>query len=886
MQVTVPSSGSVSASLEKDENRNVLPKNVKPIHYDLSLYPDLETFAYGGNVNVSLDVIQDSDTITLHGINLRILSAALEWGHQTIWTNNVTYRDERIILQFSSIVPANSVAVLKLAFTGVISKGMEGFYRSSYVDADGKTKYLATTQMEPTSARRAFPCWDEPALKATFSIDITAKSNYTILSNMNINEEVIKDDMKTARFAKTCRMSTYLLAWIVAELEYVECFTPGKHCPRLPVRVYTTPGFAQQGKFAADLGAKTIDFFSGAFNEAYPLPKCDMVAIPDFEAGAMENWGLITYRLSAILVSEDSAATVIQRVAEVVQHELAHQWFGNLVTMQFWDGLWLNEGFATWMSWFSCHNFYPEWKVWESYVTDELQSALALDALRSSHPIEVPIIHEYEINQIFDAISYSKGSCVIRMISKYVGEDVFIRGIQKYISRHRYNNTITEDLWAAISEESGQDISTMMKCWTKSTGYPVISVSETKEGKLHIEQHRFLSTGDVTPEDDKTLYWVPLKLKTIKDGKPTVDEKLVLSERSVELPLSQESRDAYKLNSEQSGIYRVQYTADHLKKLAKVAVEKPEFLSVEDRAGLIADVASLSRAGYGNVSSTLDLAKTWKEEPSFVVFTEILARLNGIKSTLRFEKPEIVEALKKFILEISSVKAHKLGWSFDSSDDHISRQFKSTVFGFAGVNGDKKVVSDAIKMFEAYAAGDKKAINDNLRSSVFIIAVRHGDPKCWDQLLDIYKKSNDPYVRTNCLRAFGYTENDEYIEKTLQLALDPIVKEQDLYLVLSSLSSHKKGVVNMWKFATTHWEQILKRLPIAGTMRGHVVRIITGGFTHKSDIETIKKFFANQDIKLYERALQQSLDSISSSSSFIEKSLTDITEWLKHNNYA
>ncbi|KAL2315794.1 Aminopeptidase [Schizosaccharomyces pombe] len=881
MQVTIPK----STSTEDDKNRNLLPKNVKPIHYDLSLYPDLETFTYGGKVVVTLDVLEDSNSITLHGINLRILTAALEWGSQTVWASEVSYGDERIVLQFPSTVPANSVAVLTLPFTARISSGMEGFYRSSYVDSDGNTKYLATTQMEPTSARRAFPCWDEPALKATFTIDITAKENYTILSNMNAVEETVKDGLKTARFAETCRMSTYLLAWIVAELEYVEYFTPGKHCPRLPVRVYTTPGFSEQGKFAAELGAKTLDFFSGVFGEPYPLPKCDMVAIPDFEAGAMENWGLVTYRLAAILVSEDSAATVIERVAEVVQHELAHQWFGNLVTMQFWDGLWLNEGFATWMSWFSCNHFYPEWKVWESYVTDNLQSALSLDALRSSHPIEVPIMHDYEINQIFDAISYSKGSCVIRMVSKYVGEDTFIKGIQKYISKHRYGNTVTEDLWAALSAESGQDISSTMHNWTKKTGYPVLSVSETDDGELLIEQHRFLSTGDVKPEEDTVIYWAPLKLKTMKDGKAVVDEKAVLSDRSKKIKVDKEALESYKLNSEQSGIYRVNYSADHLKKLSQIAVEKPDYLSVEDRAGLIADVASLSRAGYGKVSSTLDLIKTWKDEPNFVVFAEMLARLNGIKSTLRFESSDIIAAMKKLVLEVSATKAHSLGWEFKANDDHIIRQFKSTVYNYAGLFGDDKVVKDALSKFDAYASGNKSAINDNLRSAVFNIAIRYGGAKSWDQLLEIYTKTNDPYVRNSCLRAFGVTEDEKYIQKTLDLTLDPIVKEQDIYLILVTLSTHKNGVLAMWKFATSNWDKLLSRLPVAGTMRGYVVRFVTSGFTHASAIDKIKEFFADKDTKLYERALQQSLDTISANSSFIDKSLDDITRWLKENRY-
>ena len=461
---------------------------------------------------------------------------------------------------------------------------MAGFYRSSYQGKDGKKKYLATSQMEPTDARRTFPCFDEPALKAAFSVTLVADKNLTCLSNMDIvGEEDTKSvygghAKKAVKFRKTPLMSTYLLAFIVGELNYIETKKF-----RVPIRVYAPPDKEiEQGRFSLDLAAKTLDFYEKQFDSDFPLPKMDMVAIPDFSAGAMENWGLITYRVVDLLFDEKTGgASTRQRVAEVVQHELAHQWFGNLVTMDFWDGLWLNEGFATWMSWYSCNSFFPEWKVWQGYVTDNLQHALALDSLRSSHPIEVPVKRADEINQIFDAISYSKGSCVLRMISKYIGEETFIKGIRQYLKKHAYGNTQTGDLWAALSEASGKDVERVMDIWTKNVGYPVVTVTENpKDQEIHVKQNRFLRTADVKPEEDKTLYPVSLGLRT-KQG---VDETLMLSTRDMTFKVS--DLDFYKLNADHAGLYRTSYGPERLRKLGEAA--KNGLLTVEDRAGMIA----------------------------------------------------------------------------------------------------------------------------------------------------------------------------------------------------------------------------------------------------------------------------------------------------------
>ena len=329
---------------------------------------------------------------------------------------------------------------------------MAGFYRSSYEDekGSGSKKWMAVTQFEATDARRAFPCWDEPAVKSTFSISITAPKHLTVLSNMDALETKEQDDLVEHKFRTTPLISTYLIAWALGEFESIEKVNQNG----VKVRVYTTEGLSSKGKFALDVAARTLDFFTEYFGIAYPLPKMDLLAVHDFGAGAMENWGLVTYRTVYLLFDEEnSSLKTKQNVAYVVGHELAHQWFGNLVTMEWWSDLWLNEGFATWVGWLAADHLFHEWNIWNEFIMDDCQAGLKLDSLRSSHPIEVPVRNPAEITQIFDSISYSKGASVIRMLVDFLGEGTFQKGLRSYLQKHKYSNAKTSDSEQYVTEK-------------------------------------------------------------------------------------------------------------------------------------------------------------------------------------------------------------------------------------------------------------------------------------------------------------------------------------------------------------------------------------------------------------------------------------------------
>ncbi|KAF3929112.1 Laeverin [Dactylellina cionopaga] len=867
----------VHSSVDVTQGREVLPTNVKPKHYKVQLEPDFEKFTFDGEVTISLDVIEDTTEVIVNSTEIEVHHAVLSEGEQEIGVlsrGDVKYNEDlqTASFDFKHTLKAGTKATLKLKFTGTLNENMAGFYRSSYKDKDGKTQYLATTQMEPTDCRKAFPCFDEPALKATFDIVLIADEKLTCLSNMN--EESAKDignGKKAHTFATSPPMSTYLVAFIVGDLRYIET-----NEFRIPVRVYATPGSEHLGKFSLDLAARTLKFYEETFDSKYPLPKMDMVAIPDFSAGAMENWGLVTYRLVDLLFDETtSGASTKQRVAEVVQHELAHQWFGNLVTMDFWDGLWLNEGFATWMSWYSCNVFYPEWKVWESYVADNLQSALSLDSLRSSHPIEVPVKKISEINQIFDAISYSKGSCVLRMVSQYIGEETFMKGIRSYLKKHAFQNTVTSDLWAALSEASGKDISHMMDVWTRQIGHPVVTVTETKSG-IKVKQNRFLRTADVKPEEDEVLFPIVLGLRT-EDG---VDEEKLLEEREQEFKIDTKF---YKINANHSGIYRTLYSAERLEKLGQAA--KDGLLTVEDRTGMVADAGALVASGHQKSSGFLSLVKGFTKEDEYVVWSEILNRVGAIRGAWVFEDKPVKDGLKKFNHFIISDIAHKLGWDFSESDGHILQQFKALAFGSAGMCDDEKVIKAAKEMFAKFAAGDKTAIHPNLRSSVYAICLKNGGKEEWDVIRKAYDTGANSDERNTALRALGRSKDPQCIKDTLALSLSEHVKEQDIYLPLAGLRGHPEGIEALWAWAKNNWDELERRLPPGLGMLGSIVQMVTSSFTTEEHIADVKKFFGERNTKGFDKGLAQALDSVSAKAKWLERDRDDVKKWLEENKY-
>src|SRR3989338_2968670 len=477
-----------------------LSKNVVPIEYDIQLKPDLDNFTFEGVETISLSILQKTRIVTLHSKELEIKTASAEallWRKRqskasALFAKKISYnkKAETVTFIFSKPIPLGKNK-LTLVFKGILNDKMRGFYKSSY-NIEGKTYHIATTQFEATDARRAFPCFDEPAYKAVFHISLVAPKNKTVISN-TLSVSVLEHDAgyQIVKFSPTPKMSTYLLAFIVGDFECIESKTKNG----ILVRVFTTPGKKHQAKFALKCAVKTLEFYEKYFDIAYPLPVLDMIAIPDFSSGAMENWGAITYRESALLVDENhSSLSNKQWVAIIIAHEIAHQWFGNLVTMKWWTHLWLNEGFASYIEYLAIDHIFPEWDIWTQFVSTEMADAFHLDSLNNTHPIEVEVGNPAEISEIFYRVSYSKGASVLRMLWRYLGEKDFQKGLQHYLKRHAYGNAETEDLWKALEEVSGKSVGKIMANWTSKAGHPVINVKiKNQKSKIELRQSRFFS---------------------------------------------------------------------------------------------------------------------------------------------------------------------------------------------------------------------------------------------------------------------------------------------------------------------------------------------------------------------------------------------------------
>ncbi|ORY04712.1 aminopeptidase [Basidiobolus meristosporus CBS 931.73] len=867
-------------------DRIILPTNVKPSHYVVSLTPDLEKFTFEGSVDTTLTINENTSKITLHAKEIKVHSAYLNSEVSKTEQNNVStdisYDEklETVTLTFPQEVPAGSQALLSLKFSGILNDKMSGFYRSSYNDKDGNKKYMAVTQFEATDARKAFPCWDEPALKATFDITLRVPEELTALSNTDVISESKVGGLKEVKFSTTPIMSTYLVAFVVGDLEYIEASTSGINNGKPVVcRIYTLKGQSSQGHFALDVATKTLEYFSEAFGSPYPLPKLDLIAIPDFEAGAMENWGLVTFRTVLLLFDEKtSSARIKLRIANVVAHELAHQWFGNLVTMEWWNHLWLNEGFATWVASLAVNKLFPDWNVWTQFVVDDLQRGLQLDALRSSHPIEVDVRDPAEIHQIFDAISYSKGASVIRMLSSFLGEDVFLRGVRAYLKKHEYGNASTQDLWNSLSEESGHDVGKFMTLWTKQVGYPVLTVTEA-DGKLNIRQSRYLSSGDVTPADDTQLWWVPLSITDASNVEKSSDDILTDKEASFDIP----KNGFYKLNSQQTGVYRVHYPTEALEKLGE-AVQQKQGLTASDRIGIVADTAALAYSGFSKTSDLLSLLKHFENEDDYTVLSEIAGRIRTLVSVWYQEPEEIVNSILTIQRNIFAKQAKRLGWEIPEKEDYLSSLLRNLAIAMAGKAEDKEIIAEAQQRFEKFIGGDESAIHPNLRSTVYDIVVKNGGQQEYEAVLKIYEETTTADQKLFALAALGSTSQPELIQRSLDFAISDSVRPQDIIYIISSIGSNPIGREPLWKFVSDHWDILCDRYAGSMATLGNIVKYSTGDFAEDAKAKEVEEFFKDKNTKDIDRPLQQSLEKLRANAAWLNRSREDVEKWLKENS--
>ena len=819
-----------------------LPTHVRPERYKIMLKPNLENFTFEGEETIYLNLEKSTKEITLHSADLKI-----ECEDAKVSYNK---KSETVSLTYIKPIPAGKHN-LKLKFSGFLNDKMRGFYRSKY----GDNQHLATTQFESTDARRAFPSFDEPAQKAIFDVTLMIPPGKMAISN-TIESEVLEHESgyQIVQFAPTPKMSTYLLAFIVGDFEYIE----GKSEDGTVVRVFTTPGKKDQAKFALEVAKKCMDFYERYFGIDYPLPVLDMIAIPDFAAGAMENWGAVTYRESTLLVDEEKTSSQNKQwVAMVIAHELAHQWFGNLVTMEWWTHLWLNEGFASFIEYLAIDHIFPEWDIWTQFVANEMGVALSLDALNNTHPIEVEVGHPAEISEIFDRVSYSKGASVLRMLWKYLGEEDFQKGLQHYLKKHAYGNAQTGDLWKALSEVSGKNVGKIMANWTGKAGHPLVRVQETGN-RLQLTQSRFFSSPISKKQThDNTIWSIPIN-------------GFLMGKKSMIV------KGDGKLNKGEVSLVRVDYPHEYLKKLES----KISQLSAPDRLGLIRDSFDLAQSENSPTSLALELAQSYKEEEDYTVWSSLTSHLSQLDSLLAYES--FYDDFRNYGKQIYSGIALKMGWEKKAGEKHTDSLLRGMVLNMLGFLGDEKTIKKAQSLFG-------KRVDPDLKGVVYNLVAENGGKNEWNTLVKMYKEEDNQQERDRLGRSLGKFsskgrpdsgwKSKKLLNKTLAFSISKHVRFQNTLGIIASVWHNPEGRYLAWEFVKSNWKMLKERY--AG---GHYfTRVFTpaGEFTKLTDAKDIEKFVKKNPVPEAKRTIAQALEQIYSNVEWLKRDREGIKKFLE-----
>src|SRR5262245_35536008 len=659
-----------------------LPSTATPERYQIRLVPDLSTSTFTGEENVTVRIHEPVREIILNAAELEFRNVSIQAPSGTSIRGSAVldHDNEQARLQFpQSLDPG--LWELQLAFSGILNNKLHGFYRSTYRNAEGKEKVLASTQFESTDARRAFPCWDEPALKAVFQVTLVIDEALTAISNTAIVREnrLQGTQKKEVEFADSIKMSTYLLAFIVGEFESTEPVMVGD----APLRVWAVPGKLNLAYFARQIGSFSLSFFGRYYDLPYPGDKLDLVAIPDFASGAMENLGAITFRETALLVDEERATrSELERVADVVSHENAHMWFGDLVTMRWWNGLWLNEAFATFMEMLAVDAWKPEWKRWDSFTVSRA-AALSVDGLKSTRPIEFPVEKPEEAAGMFDVLTYEKGASVLRMLEQYLDSHTFRDGIRLYLRRHEYANAETTDLWDALEDSSRQPVRALMDSWIFQPGYPLISV-ERDHGGLVLSQRLFRYLQDGTDETRKWHVPIFLRLGT-KSG--TAEQRVLLTDQQQRVPLA-EGVESVIVNAGGHGFYRVRYSPE-LMGIIETNLHK-NLLPVE-RFNFVNDAWATTLAGLTSLTDYLELLDLLRDEENLNVWTTVLGSCHHMHRI--FDDAQRV-AFQGRIRAILFPAVNRLGWSPQPAESELESQLRSELLGAVGTLGEDQTVQE------------------------------------------------------------------------------------------------------------------------------------------------------------------------------------------------
>ena len=825
-------------------------QTVIPINYNLEFETDLRNFTFSGREVIEIKCQKSTNNITLDAAELKIKKCYLLHGKIPISAKTkLDGKKEELQIKLNKKIKGK--ATLFIDYTGILNDRLLGFYRSQYKDKNGKTQYLATTQFEAADARRAFPCWDVPNSKATYEISIIADKKYSAISNMPIESKTKLGAKNHYKFKKTPIMPTYLIYLGVGDFEYIK-----SKIGKIEVRVITTRGNISKGKYALDLGKKLLREYENYFGIKYPLPKLDLIAIPDFAAGAMENWGAITFRETILLYDPKTSSTrTKQYIAEVISHEIAHQWFGNLVTMEWWNDLWLNESFATYMATKFVDKFYPKWDLWDQFLEDAMNVAMGLDSLKSSHPIDVKVNHPSEIREIFDAISYDKGGCVLRMLENYVGEKNFRNGLKKYLKKHMYANAEGKDLWDAIGKISKMPVRSLMDTWVKQQGFPFVDVKK-KNSTLLIKQHRFLLDHD---KNKKDVWPIPIYLRT----KKSINKKLIIKKTdSMKIGAGNSS---LVVNSGRSGFYRVNYDDELLTDLQKSISEKT--ISHVDRWAIQNDLYAFCISGQNTVKNYLELSDAYVDEDDYLVSVNVANNLYSLYNRCRDEP--FSNVIKQHALHYFSNVHQRLGWNPKKGEKHTDSLLRSFAIVALGKLGNLEIIQEAEKRFEQFLR-KPDSLSPDLREPVYTLVAYNGNSSTFKKFVECYKKSKTQEEKLRFLGALCSFKDQKLLLKTLEFSQTPNVRSQNMQLPIMRIAANHHGKKILWPWLKKNWKNLAKKVGYGNPLLNRIVSSISL-IADQSMEKEIKDFFRKNPTPGTERTLEQTLERIRISSKFLKR---------------
>jgi aminopeptidase N len=846
-----------------------LPKEIVPRSYLVHLEPQAENLVTDGYEQIEIEVLRPAERIVLNEVDTEISLAVLRGENVDEQLTPVVDESQQTVAFHpkARLEPGNYKITFK--FQSKITEQPHGFF-VQYYHSHGTLERLLATQMEPTDARRLFPCWDEPSFRATYRLSIKTEKQNSAVSNMPVSvEQPIGKSEKIVVFDKTPPMASYLVVLVCGKLEWIE-----DKIGSTKLRIITTPEKKELGRYALEATKKLLPYYNEYFGTSFPLPKLDQIALPSGFGGAMENWGGITYNEDVLLYDPAASSEATkQKIFTYLAHEIAHQWFGDLVTMAWWDNLWLNEGFASWMETKATDHFNPDWQIWLRSNSAK-ERAMALDARKTTHPIQQPVPDESAANNAFDEITYQKGQCFIRMLENYLGETAFRDGIRAYLTASQYSNTTTANLWEALEKSAGKPVQKIASSWTEQSGFPLIkTTAQCINGKrvISLEQVRFmLGDSDATPEQ----WSVPVGVSStaaINDVKFALLEKL---SANFDFP---NCDGAIKVNANDVGFFRVLYEPAMFNDLQKNVLK----LSEADRLNLVTDTWALVESGNISSSAYFDLLYHLQQDDSLAIWESTIGidrSIGAIQLIDRLEHGQPGrENYQRFVCRLLSPKLLELGWDSKVGEDNQKRLLRAKMIETLGFFGDKSVIDEAFKRFEQFQQ-NPSSLNPELRSAVTHIVGRYSSQTTYEQLTELMANAEKTEDRRMYLHALSAVLDPDLAKKTLELLLTSAVAPADASRTFEYLSTEGEHPEIAWEFATQHFDELQTRFGFFRLNR--LLPVIAEGFTDESRATELLSFAKSKFSETGAKEAENAANLISFRAKLKARELPAIDKWV------